>query len=147
MSKDVIYKQDALDALCKGCGSGYCGISCEEYIAIKNLPSAQPEPSTERQEILEYLDMVLHPIISPEHWDVYSELHDMISSLPTAQPERKKGKWTEFTKVIVPEPYNKWRQAWKCSECGYGGQDYEEDGWYCWNFCPNCGADMRTEGT
>lgn len=54
---------------------------------VIDLPSAQPEPSTERREILEYLDTVLHPIISPEHWDVYSELHDMICSLPSAQPE------------------------------------------------------------
>ena len=37
--------------------------------------------------ILEYLNTVLHPIISPEHWNVYSELHDMISALPSAEPD------------------------------------------------------------
>lgn len=51
---------------------------------IFNLPSAQP---TNIQDILEYLDTVLHPIVSPEHWDIYSELYDMISVLPSAQPE------------------------------------------------------------
>lgn len=57
------------------------------FARIRKLPSAQPEQPPEIQDILNYLDTVLHPIISPEHWDVYSELHDMISSLPSAQPE------------------------------------------------------------
>lgn len=38
--------------------------------------------------ILQYLDEQLHPIISPEHWNVYSELHDMISGLSM------ESKWT-----------------------------------------------------
>ena len=54
---------------------------------LENLPSAQPEQSSEIQGILDYLDTVLHPIVSPEHWDVYSELHDMISRLLSAQFE------------------------------------------------------------
>lgn len=41
---------------------------------------------TERiQEILDYLDTNLHPIISPEHWSVYSDLYDMISKLLSAE--------------------------------------------------------------
>ena len=56
---------------------------------LEKLPSAQPEQSSEIQDILEYLDTVLHPIISPDHWNVYSELHDMISMLPSAQPEHR----------------------------------------------------------
>lgn len=59
------------------------------YEKIKSLPSAQPEQSSEIQDILDYLDTVLHPIISPEHWNVYSELHDMISTLPSVQPDSK----------------------------------------------------------
>lgn len=51
---------------------------------IKELPSAQ---STGAQDILQYLDEYLHPIVSPEHWSVYSELYDMVSMLPSAQQE------------------------------------------------------------
>ena len=58
--------------------------------ALSMLPSAQPEPPSEIQDILNYLDTALHPIISPEHWNVYSELHDMISTLPSAQLEQTK---------------------------------------------------------
>ena len=54
---------------------------------IEEVPTVEPEPSTGKQEILDYLDTVLHPIISPEHWDVYSELHDMISTLPSSEPK------------------------------------------------------------
>lgn len=54
---------------------------------VQVLSSTEPERPPEIQDILNYLDTVLHPIISPEHWDVYSELHDMISSLPSAQPK------------------------------------------------------------
>lgn len=38
-------------------------------------------------EILNYLDTTLHPIVSPNNWHVYSELHDMVSMLPSVQPE------------------------------------------------------------
>ena len=58
-------------------------------IGVKKASSAQPERSSEIQDILEYLNTVLHPIISPDHWNVYSELHDMISMLPSAQPEQR----------------------------------------------------------
>lgn len=54
---------------------------------IEGMPSAHSEPSTEIQEILNYLDTTLHPIVSPDNWNVYSELYDMVSSLPSAQPE------------------------------------------------------------
>ncbi len=51
------------------------------------------------------------------------------------------GCWIEYTKVIIPEPYNKWEQVWKCSECGF------DDGFVAYNFCPNCGARMDLEVT
>lgn len=41
---DLIDRQAAIDALCKvGCGSGHCGVSCDDVRAIEQLPSAQPE--------------------------------------------------------------------------------------------------------
>ena len=59
-----------------------------------------------------------------------------IRKLPSAQPERKKGKW-------IPQDHNKSNGMVstlvfyypKCSECGHSG-NYT-------NFCPRCGADMR----
>lgn len=40
------------------------------------------EKSMTKQEILGYLDNVLHPIVTPDNWYVYLELHDMIEELP-----------------------------------------------------------------
>lgn len=34
-----------------------------------------------KEELLDYLNSELHPIVSPDHWRIYSELHDMISTL------------------------------------------------------------------
>ena len=56
---------------------------------------------------------------------------------------QKVGHWVEYTRVLVPEPYNNWEQAWYCSECGFGNQECDESAWIGWNYCPNCGADMR----
>lgn len=85
---DLIDRQAVLDmAYAYGNGlepEGYC-VNVED---IQALPSAQPELSTEIQEILNYLDTTLHPIVSPDNWNVYSELHDMVSKLPSAQLER-----------------------------------------------------------
>ena len=52
-----------------------------------------------------------------------------IAQLPSAEPQRKKGRW-------IYRPENEWGETWVCSECEMGKPRY--------NYCPNCGADMRT---
>ena len=95
---------------------------------------------TTKNEILEYLDNVLHPLVSPEHWNVYSELHDMVEDLPSAEP--KHGKWIEegiwSEGSGMGEIYGRY---WRCSSCN---EITKDDYYQCGaNFCPNCGADMR----
>ena len=56
------------------------------------------------------------------------EIKGCIEALPSAQPQRKTGKWM---------PVSDETQTWHyCSECHY--QQYEKT-----KFCPSCGADMR----
>lgn len=156
---DLISRQAAIDAVEESRrlnhhqdGKEACAHEYEHRHFLKilmELPSVQSELSMEIQEILNYLDTTLHPIISPEHWDVYSELHDMISALPSVQPEPKTGKWIKVYGFATPggDP------VWRCSECGKGlhvygieastyGADIAEHQWVS---CPNCGADMREE--
>lgn len=65
-----------------------------------------------------------------------SDIRAILKSLPSAQPERKKGKW-------IPQDHNKTNgiastlvyYCPKCSVCGHC-DNYT-------NFCSNCGADMR----
>lgn len=78
-----------------------------------------------KQEVLNYLNNVLHPIVSPDNWNVYSELHDMIEELPSAEPVQH-GKWIEYP---IADGMN------QCSECGV--LRFGES-----NYCPNCGARM-----
>lgn len=55
---------------------------------------------------------------------------DVVEGMPDAQPERKKGKWV--SNDIDPEAWN------FCSACGEQAIDL-------YDYCPNCGADMRGE--
>ena len=92
-----------------------------------------------KQEVLDYLDNVLHPIVSPDNWSVYSELHDMIEELPSAEPVRH-GKWIEYSFPAHECIY--------CSECKeeYAPEAlWDLDGNSLPNYCPFCGARMDEE--
>ena len=62
-----------------------------------------------------------------------------VDSLPSAQPERKKGNW-------IDGEHDQWMNgvfALRCSECNGGYHLSSEHVIGVWNYCPNCGADMR----
>ena len=68
----------------------------------------------------------------------YENFKKVLMALPTAQPERKKGKWMFSSKDL----------KCVCTVCWYGiyGRPYpNKDFIPPYNFCPNCGADMRDE--
>ena len=79
-----------------------------------------------------------------------AKVWDQIKDLPSAQPERKKGIWQEITEGDCSgyDPtlagYDDPVVGYVCSCCRYG---YEKEvmGDTLFNFCPNCGADMRGE--
>lgn len=60
-----------------------------------------------------------------------------INALPSAEPERKKGKWIYDTERVMGDgwTYNQYH----CSECGQQIIGAVR------NFCPYCGADMKGE--
>ena len=78
---------------------------------------------------------------------IFGRSHEIIKmrigNLPSAQPERKRGKWIPHSEkcreyigtVLVNVEYD----YWLCDACGYR----VEKGQPMYNFCPNCGADMR----
>ena len=111
MGSDAIYRQDTIDA-----------INTWDKFGID-----------ERSRVVRW-----HEGLEP-----YVKLRDVvwaIEKLPSAEPERKTGKWigTEYAGYADGNPVY---YEWKCSACGCVIEDDEPT----WNFCPNCGADMRGE--
>lgn len=98
-----------------------------------------------RQEIIELIEYHLkhmpkgyHPQFRQGLEDGYCRCMSDIRLMPSAQPERKKGRWIyEGKRGRFP--------ACRCSECG----NVENADWAILgdnvNYCPNCGADMRGE--
>lgn len=78
-------------------------------------------------ETMDYQDLYL-----PIHLEMCMEEALDTEYLPSAQPERKKGKWR-----VVSRQADSFT-AYRCSECN-------ELVYARTNFCPNCGADMRGE--
>ena len=71
-------------------------------------------------------------------WDT-----EILRTLPSAEPERKKGEWLEKDVFTSTKGRIKEWQSAKCSVCGkYHTTPYL---YYFgnYNFCPNCGAEMR----
>ena len=89
---DLVRRKDVIDAL-HGLAhrfedpEDWCILEGEAEFVVSKLPSAEPETSADIQIILDYLDNVLHPLVSPDHWEAYSMLHDMVSVLQPAQSE------------------------------------------------------------
>lgn len=57
-----------------------------------------------------------------------------------ASRESPQGEWVNKEKCLGEV---RWHD-FVCSVCGHSGED-DEGIFENWNFCPNCGADMRTE--
>lgn len=67
---------------------------------------------------------------------LYNFAHYHLVTTPSAQPERKKGKWERH--YSRPNVYKD--LCWHCSECGYKSSNNWADKW---NYCPNCGCEME----
>ena len=70
-----------------------------------------------------------------------------IEQLPPAQPEQpepKRGEWLE--RDVIDEPKGKHITQWQSARCSVCGRYHTTPYLYSfthYNFCPNCGADMR----
>ena len=79
--------------------------------------------------------------------EIYRYLCDGIEECEDAEPEREKGEWEEIE--VIPEAYDiagvkTWASKMRCNQCGFTTSAIE--GRFAqYNFCPNCGADMRGE--
>lgn len=70
--------------------------------------------------------------------EVILAVFEKIKSLTPAQQGRETGAWIAVDHFADGKPVYR---EWKCSKCGCVVEDEKPT----WNFCPMCGADMRSE--
>lgn len=89
-----------------------------------------------KESIDEHVYLVHHGFNETEYGCTQYGIHQIIDETPTidAEPVRH-GKWI---KADSQQYFRKHYPAFTCSECGY-----RKDSQKTWNYCPNCGADMR----
>ena len=109
---------------------------------LSELSTNLAEVSTDlisRQQAIDIIEDFPHGDV----WNVESmeEMVYRIKQLPSAKPERKRGKWIDGKRMKNDGTFYWFRQ---CDQCGYerNACDTEKDS----NFCPDCGADMRQIG-
>lgn len=111
---DLIRREDAIRAI-DSLGEVYI-LYYDLLMLINRLPSAEPEEM-----------IVGYSTYKPEVLSQYLR-EDFISP---AEPERKNGYW-----IVKEEDWRKQLEWDECSECGFATTKQ-------YNFCPNCGADMK----
>ena len=120
-------------------------IKPEFFLEVADALGQQSEDAISRQETIKYLNTNMawydEDGEMADSDEKLKAITDLINGVPSVQP--KTGHWIEYTRILIPEPINKWEQAWYCSECGYGNQECEDgSAWLEWKYCPNCGAKM-----
>ena len=135
---DTISRQSAIDAV-KRLSLGETdatrlAMRIGDY--LERLPSAQPERLTDDdfETIRIHLSAIKGSLCNQHRWEEaeeYQRIIDRFMSFATAQPMRKKGKWTI-------EDCHAATYKYCCSNCkAHHRARYD--------FCPSCGADMRGE--
>ena len=73
--------------------------------------------------------------------EIFADCIEALEILPSAQPEHKRGEWIGHP-IKGTDSLSIDKDT--CSHCGERFYQIAETG-VVWNFCPNCGADMRKE--
>jgi len=98
----------------------------EKHQLSEEIPTNTPTDLISRQDVYCILEkMMVDRPLATDRW-VIRDIDKAIKSLPSAG--RPKGEWNDIGGVI----------RWGCSLCHYA---YDQR----FNFCPNCGTDMRSE--
>ncbi len=147
---DVIYRQAAIDAI--SCDITVTGRQNAELVAatigafadrIKTLPSAQPEERTDKHTETHACDSISRQAAIDavrqycidnliEDCDYHSNgIEYELNNLPSAEPERKKGKWIDYTE----DGYVECPFCHSATNCDGNKAEL--------HFCFWCGADMR----
>lgn len=106
----------------------------DQYSKCPLVETLEPcEDAVNRRKLLNDLEELIaawekYPVMVEQIKGVETAI-GYVKTIPSVTPKRKTGKWihSDFSHEFL-----------HCSECGRGR-------YFCSNFCPNCGADMRSE--
>ena len=105
-------------------------------MAIKALEQPVPcEDAVNREAVLHKIDVLKKTedgMLAPE------DIAIAVTYLPTVTPKMRTGRFLGTAFDGYADGYPVYFE-WQCSECGCVFEDEEPT----YNFCPNCGADMR----
>lgn len=143
---DVDYLLGTYQAVCSA-------VSCEECRAkykdgtckLEHWLKAQPIIEEKERKKVRYIDSeeLKHILNNSKYYGTKAgnAFADMIAEC-TSTEERKKGECEEevFDELVIEQ----WQSA-RCSRCGKYHTTPFSYYFYRYNYCPNCGADMRDE--
>ena len=114
---------------------------------LRQLPPANTSETPNSSDTISRqaaIEAVMECYDNDELFEVYEE---KLRELPPAQPEQpepKRGEWLE--RDVIDEPKGKHITQWQSARCSVCGRYHTTPYLYSfthYNFCPNCGADMR----
>lgn len=144
---DLISRQAAIEAMSESLKRVFPEHRQIAEKCLKALPSAQPEIEERTEEFAQNVpkeDLISRKsaIDAVSNWlydrDEGRSVDQLLSDLPSAQPERKKGKWIKLDMHAHLADH-------KCTACGQECYVPTCMGEPMYTYCPNCGADMRED--
>ena len=106
--------------------------------ALKMIKSQPCEDCVKREDVKS--GMIKYGFLAPD-----MTVTEFVEDLPSVTPTRHHGDWEET--VVLPRAYdimgNKtWASQMRCNKCEFA--TFAVEGKFSqYNFCPNCGADMK----
>ena len=92
------------------------------------------------EALAELVPYVIDDDVTRAYMDGLTDACDLICQLPSAQPERIRGRWYKLTGMMPPE----YMGVYFCSNCNEPAmRDWKHHKQTRTAFCPNCGAEMR----
>ena len=145
-------KQALIKHFCeRDCGEEFakeCAIMpCHEIELIQEFPTTEPDADTISRAKAIDGKICVQRANGVEIYDDYAVPVEYLKQLPPAQPEQpepKRGEWLE--RDVIDEPKGKHITQWQSARCSVCGRYHTTPYLYSfthYNFCPNCGADMR----
>ena len=109
-----------------------------KYDTLKRMLDELTEPCEDTISRQAAIDATWSEPSYTDPLNVLTEVRDRLKALPSAQPERKKGKWIRHDEI-------KNVYGGICIECSECGEKYVVRHILDEKYCRNCGADMRGE--